>query len=205
MKAMKRIIPALACSAMIFAANAMENNLLKNSDFSAPLVTWKQPDTGWYSTIWIAGQGNMAKYLKATKDVASGRIVETDRGKALELLRPPELEKIMGNDVTLFTISFSQTVKLPDENSGLYRVTFDCRNEILGQKRFAQMLLFSCLDSSGKLIKGYNRKIQSESRWSSYSGDFEVPQKTVSIRITIRVDGCGLFQFNNPKFVKLNP
>ena len=172
-------------------------NLFRNSDFSAPLVTWKQPDTGWYNTIWIAGQGNMAKYLKATENIASGRIVETDRGKALELLRPLELENRMGEDVTLFTTSFNQTVRLPDENGGLYVLSFDNRTQCIGDKRYAQMLLFTCRDGSspipgrGKVLKGYNIRIMADPQWHSFRHEFNVPPGTRDVSVSIRADGCG--------------
>ena len=109
--------------ALAFSGNAQtaelkgpETNLLKNSDFSAPTV--RSAADGWDSGIWIFEQVNRDKFEQKAKILAAAKIVDTENGKALELNRPVEVEKLMGNASDKFTLASSQIVKLPDENGG---------------------------------------------------------------------------------------
>ena len=187
-----------------------EQNLLKNSDLSAPLVDWRKSDSGWYSVIWIGGPGNMKKYYEQTKNLVSAKIVDADGEKALELRRPKELEKQMGKDSALFTMAFQQTVRLPDENGGLYCLSFKSRNQTVGEHAHAQMVLIDFYDGSDprpakgkKICTGHNSRIASGAQWHLYRYEFSVPAGTRDLTLAIRVDNCGIFQAKNLKLVKL--
>lgn len=129
-----------------------QENLLKNSDLSAPLV--RSAADGWNSGIWIFGQENRDKFNAEAGKLATAKIVDTEDGKALELNRPPELETLMGKASDKFTIGFKQTVKLPDENGGTYRLAFDSRNQVIGQNRYDQMVLLNFHDGSDPRREG---------------------------------------------------
>ena len=225
------IFPALLCSTAVFAfefekggvtfpmekisaerfdiSKGTETNLLKNSDLSAPLV--RSAADGWNSGIWIFGQKNRDKFNAEAGKLATAKIVDTEDGKALELNRPPELETLMGKVSDEFTIAFNQTVKLPDENGGTYRLTFNSRNQVIGQNRYDQMVLLNFHDGSdprpgrGKTTRNYiYSKISAGPQWHPYSYEFTAPPKTRDLAISIRADGCGRIQIRNLKLVKLN-
>ena len=225
------IFPALLCSTAVFAfefekggvtfpmekisaerfdiSKGTETNLLKNSDLSAPLV--RSAADGWNSGIWIFGQKNRDKFNAEAGKLATAKIVDTEDGKALELNRPPELETLMGKVSDEFTIAFNQTVKLPDENGGTYRLTFNSRNQVIGQNRYDQMVLLNFHDGSdprpgrGKTTRNYiYSKISAGPQWHPYSYEFTAPPKTRDLAISIRADGCGRIQIRNLKLVKLD-
>ena len=225
------IFPALLCSTAVFAfefekggvtfpmekisaerfdiSKGTETNLLKNSDLSAPLV--RSAADGWNSGIWIFGQENREKYNDLCEPHVSARIVNTEAEKALELNRRIGLEKLMGKASDKFTIAFNQTVKLPDENGGTYRLAFDSRNQVIGQNRYDQMVLLNFHDGSdprpgrGKTTRNYiYSKISAGPQWHPYSYEFTAPPKTRDLAISIRADGCGRIQIRNLKLVKLD-
>lgn len=185
-----------------------KTNLLKNSDFSAPTV--RSAADGWDSGIWIFEQENRDKFGKEAKNLAAAKIVDTGNGKALELNRSVEVEKLMGNASDKFTLASSQIVKLPDENGGTYRITFDTRSETLGKNRSMQWLIMEFYDGSdprpgrGKQIRNYfGRKITASPDWKVQQFEMPVPANTRDVKIRFRGDGCGKFQIRNPKFVKV--
>ena len=184
-----------------------EQNLLKNSDLTAPLVRFAAD--GWGPSVWIFFKENQEKFDKDARKLATAAIVDTEDGKALELNRPIELEKLMGKVSDKFTIAFKQYVKLPDESGGTYRLTFESRNQIIGKNRYDQMVLLNFHDGSdprpamGKMTRNYiYSKISDGPIWHPYSHEFTVPPKTRDLAITLRGDGCGRIQVKNLKLIK---
>ncbi len=123
-----------------------QKNLLKNSDLAMPLT--RRAADGWSKSIWIFYQKNRDKFDKKADKFASAEIVDTPEGKALELNRSVELDRLMGSDSSAFSISFNQTIKLPDENGGNYRFSFDCRNQVFGMNPYNQLEVYNFYDGS---------------------------------------------------------
>ncbi len=203
--------PMEKISAERFAAAKADNaaNLLKNSDLSAPLI--RSAADGWSYSTWIFGPENREKFDKEAKETGSGKIIDTESGKVLELDRPLALENLMGEQSDKFTNAFNQIVKLPDENGGSYRLTFDHRSQVIGKNRSAQMVLLNFYDAGdlrpgrGKATRTYlNSKIDMAPEWHPYSFEFTAPPKTRDLAIAIRADGCGKIQIKNPQLVKLD-
>ncbi len=186
-----------------------EVNLLKNADLSAPLV--KRSSEGWASSVWIFQKENRDKFEKDAPKLSSAKIADTESGKALELNRPEELETLMGKASPSFTTSFEQIVTLPDENGGMYRLSFDSRIRRFGKNACNQMVLLNYFDGSdprpgrGKTTREYTYiHIDDAPEWHLFSKEFPIPPKTRDLTITIRADGCGVLQVKNPKLVKLD-
>lgn len=187
-------------------------NLLVNSDLSQPLLgTYGQTGRGWDTSTWIFGEANRKKFDTDSRMFTSAKIVTAEDGrKALQLNRPISLEKLMGDLSDKFTISFSQLVKLPDEKGGSYRLTLDCRNQLIGKNRFDQMVLLWFRDGSdprpgrGKETREYiYSKLLSAPEWHPHSLEFTVPPGTRDLNVTFRADGCGKVQIRNPQLVRL--
>ncbi len=134
----------------------------------------------WFVPPPMAGTAaNREKYNDLCEPHVSARIVNTEAEKALELNRRIGLEKLMGKASDKFTIAFNQTVKLPDENGGTYRLAFDSRNQVIGQNRYDQMVLLNFHDGSdprpgrGKTTRNYiYSKISAGPQWHPYSYEF---------------------------------
>lgn len=187
-------------------------NLLVNADLSQPLLgTYGQTGRGWDTSTWIFGEANRKKFDTDSRMFTSAKIVTAEDGrKALQLNRPISLEKLMGDLSDKFTISFSQLVKLPDEKGGSYRLTLDCRNQLIGKNRFDQMVLLWFRDGSdprpgrGKETREYiYSKLLSAPEWHPHSLEFTVPPGTRDLNVTFRADGCGKVQIRNPQLVRL--
>lgn len=186
-----------------------EVNLLKNGDLSEPLA--KRPSDGWTGSIWIFQKENRDKFEKDASTLSSAKIVNTESGKALELSRNEKLEELMGKESPNFTNSFTQIAALPDENGGMYRLSFDCRTRISGKNASRQMVLLNYFDAGdprpgrGKTTKDYTHlPIDPAPEWRLFSKEFSVPPKTRDLSVAIRADGCGILQVKNPKLVKLD-
>lgn len=188
-------------------------NLLVNSDLSQPLLgTYGKSGSGWTTSTWIHGTDETRKKFDADSQLfTSAKIVDTEDGKkALQLNRPISLEKLMGDISDKFTISFTQIVKLPDENGGTYRLTLDCRNQLIGKNRYDQMILLWFFDGSdprparGKETRNYiYSKLLSAPEWHPHSLEFTVPPGTRDLNVTFRADGCGKVQIRNPQLVRI--
>lgn len=187
-------------------------NLLVNADLSQPLLgTYGKTGRGWDTSTWIFGEANRKKFDTDSRMFTSAKIVTAEDGrKALQLNRPISLEKLMGDLSDKFTISFSQLVKLPDEKGGSYRLTLDCRNQLIGKNRFDQMVLLWFRDGSdprpgrGKETREYiYSKLLSAPEWHPHSLEFTVPPGTRDLNVTFRADGCGKVQIRNPQLVRL--
>ena len=202
--------PMEKISAERFApSKGTENNLLKNADLSTPLV--RSAADGWNQGIWIFGTEYRQKYEAETRKLSRAAIVDTGEGKALELNRPLSIESLMGKASDKFTIAFNQTVKLPDEAGGAYRLTFESRNQVIGNNRYDQMVLLNFHDGSdprpgrGKKTRNYiYSKISDGAQWHPYSYEFTAPPKTRDLAVSLRADGCGKIQIRNLKLVKLD-
>ena len=186
-----------------------EINLLKNADFSAPLV--RSAADGWSRSVWIFGEENRRKFTAEARKLASAAIADTGEGKALELKRPTAIETLMGKLSDKFSIAVNQTVTLPDEAGGSFRLTFESRNQIIGNNRYDQMVLLNFHDGSdprpgrGKKTRSYiYSQIASSAQWHPYNYEFNVPPGTRDLAITLRADGCGKIQFRDIKLVKLD-
>ncbi len=186
-----------------------EVNLLKNANLSEPPA--RRSSEGWASSVWIFQKENREKFEKEAPKLASAKIVDTESGKALELNRPETLEELMGKASPSFTNSFEQIIPLPDENGGMYRLSFECRNRLLGKNAFHQMVLLNYFDGSdprtgrGKRTRDYtHHPIDSAPEWHLFSKEFTVPPKTRDLSVVIRADGCGVLQVKNLKLARLD-
>ncbi len=187
-------------------------NLLKNPDFTEAPVAWGKMDTGWFAARWIFGPENRTKFNKITADVGQIHFTDSESGRVMELNRPVELEKLMGELSSRFTLDFSQVLVLPENDSGTFRISFQSRNQVIGKNKFDQMLLIFFYDNSsrypaqGKETGRYIcKKLNSSRDWQNYSYEFTVPAGTRKIKISFRGDGCGKLQIRNPRLSRVAP
>lgn len=187
-------------------------NLLVNADLSLPLPeTPGKTGSGWATSSWIHGTDIRKKYDEDSQLFTSAKIITAEDGrKALQLNRPIALEKLMGDVSDKFTISFTQIVRLPDENGGTYRLSLDSRNQLIGKNRFDQMVLLWFFDGSdprparGRETRQYiYSHIQSAPEWHPHSLEFTVPPGTRDLNVTFRADGCGKLQLRSPQLIRI--
>ena len=194
------------------AVSQEQGNLLKNPDLKEVPVAWHKMDTGWVAGRWIFGPENRARFNEKTARIGHTEFVDTESGRVMELKRPVELEDLMGQLSTQFSLSFSQVLVLPENGGGTFRISFESRNQVIGKNKFDQMLLVFFYDNSsrypaqGKETGRYLcRKLNSDPEWQTYSYDFTVPPGTRKIKISFRGDGCGKLQIRNPRLARVMP
>ena len=194
------------------AVSQEQGNLLKNPDLKEAPVAWHKMDTGWVAGRWIFGPENRARFNEKTARIGHTEFVDTESGRVMELKRPVELEDLMGQLSTQFSLSFSQVLVLPENGGGTFRISFESRNQVIGKNQFDQMLLVFFYDNSsrypaqGKETGRYLcRKLNSDPEWQTYSYDFTVPPGTRKIKISFRGDGCGKLQIRNPRLARVMP
>ena len=162
----------------------------------------------WNNIYWYC-------FSRGYKDIKPRILIEEympiREGKALELKRPTAIETLMGKLSDKFSIAVNQTVTLPDEAGGSFRLTFESRNQIIGNNRYDQMVLLNFHDGSdprpgrGKKTRSYiYSQIASSAQWHPYNYEFNVPPGTRDLAISLRADGCGKIQFRDIKLVKLD-
>ncbi len=194
------------------AVSQEQGNLLKNPDLKGAPVAWHKMDTGWVVGRWIFGPENRAQFDEKTARIGHAEFVDTESGRVMELKRPVELEDLMGQLSSQFSLSFSQVLILPENGGGTFRISFESRNQVIGKNKFDQMLLIFFYDNSsrypgqGKETGRYIcRKLNSNPEWQTHSYEFTVPEGTRKVKITFRGDGCGLLQIRKPHLARVMP
>ncbi len=186
-----------------------ETNLLKNPDFTQEPVPWGKMDTGWSAGHWIFGKENRERFDKSAAQIATAVFADTESGRVMDLNRPAGLETLMGAASPMFTLAFSQVVRLAENDCGPLCISFESRNLLRGKNRSDQMLLIFFYDDSsrypgqGKETGPYLcRKLNPASEWQASRYEFPIPAGTRKIKLSFRGDGCGRLQIRNVHLAK---
>lgn len=182
-------------------------NLVKNGDFSQDFLTSRDNTQGWRRGRWMFGEENRKKFWKEACKIVESRISVVDGKKALDLNRPAELAKLMGKAAGEMYISAEQRVPLPDDQGGVYKLTFTYRSQKIGDGRFLQAILLRYYSEvvKGKEVRPYQVvNYAPVPNWTANPVELTVPAGTKALNISFRSDGCGRTLVRDVSLVKID-
>ena len=181
------------------AAVSQAENLVTNADYSAkenpkdPL-RW-QPNYCYLHTNAIPG--NDPRRNRARKVVKW-----SVKDGVFTVTKPEELKSFLSLKVIQSTSGgWRKTVNLPDDQGGLYNITFQYRGKINGPGG-AYLLLSGNSSVAGSWWKGKNTffkvyRITLSDEYQNYKNAVLLPPGTRSIELVPRIDGTGFLSFRN--------